>query len=59
MSYPRRRFDVRSNPWTPAGKTFFFPVKAVNVVFRGKFRDLLNSLSLEASYSSQVKPLPG
>ena len=27
--------------WSPAGKNFLFPVKALSVVFRGKFLDLL------------------
>jgi predicted Zn-ribbon and HTH transcriptional regulator len=29
--------------WTPARKNFLFPVKALSVVFRGKFFDLLKS----------------
>lgn len=28
--------------WTPARKNFLFPVKALSIVFRGKFLDLLN-----------------
>jgi Putative transposase/Transposase zinc-binding domain len=36
LSYDQKR-------WTPARKNFLFPVKALSVVFRGKFLDLLKS----------------
>jgi predicted Zn-ribbon and HTH transcriptional regulator len=36
LSYDQKR-------WSPAGKNFLFPVKALSVVFCGKFLDLLKS----------------
>ena len=30
--------------WTPAGKNFLFPVKALSIVFRGKFLDFLKKV---------------
>jgi hypothetical protein len=56
---PAGAFVVRSNPWTPAGKPFLFPVKAVNVVFRGKLRDLLNKTFArsELLFAGQTPPL--
>lgn len=38
---PAGALSFDQNRWTPARKNFLFPVKALSLVFRGKFLDLL------------------
>jgi len=38
---PAGALSLDQNRWSPARKNFLFPVKALSVVFRGKFLDLL------------------
>jgi hypothetical protein len=40
---PAGALSVDQTRWSPARKNFLFPVKALSVVFRGKFLDLLKS----------------
>ena len=38
---PAGALSIDQKRWSPARKNFLFPVKALSVVFRGKFLDLL------------------
>ena len=38
---PAGALSVDQKRWSPARKNFLFPVKALSIVFRGKFLDLL------------------
>jgi hypothetical protein len=40
---PARALSVDQKRWSPARKNFLFSVKALSIVFRGKFLDLLKT----------------
>jgi Transposase zinc-binding domain/Putative transposase len=56
---PAGALSFEQKRWTPARKNFLFPVKALSIVFRGKFLDFLKGLRSKQAALCRSNRFPG